>query len=85
MGEGSCPAAVTQGMYLHRDLVLPFAQLQGARTAWPSKVPMMAAGAPGQFALASHDQTTPPALVEGLPGGELETEFEHGGWPPPAY
>lgn len=79
MGEGSCPAAVTQGMHFHPDSVLPFAQLQGARTAWHTKVPMVAAAAPCQFTLASNDQTAPVALVENLPGGECETEFEHGG------
>ena len=39
---------------------------------------MMAADAPGQFALASNDETAPAALLEDLPGGELEIEFEHG-------
>jgi|GEM_PF-2719118 len=38
----------------------------------------MAAGAPGKFALASNDEAAPAALVEDLPGGELEIEFEHG-------
>ncbi len=75
--ERSCPAAVAQRMDLHPDSVLPFAQLQGARAAWPAKVPMMAPGAPGQFALASNDETAPAALLEDLPGGELEIEFEH--------
>ena len=39
---------------------------------------MMAAGAPGQFALASNDETAPAALLEDLPGGESEIEFKHG-------
>jgi hypothetical protein len=39
---------------------------------------MMAAGAAGQFALASNDETAPVARIEDLPGGELEIEFEHG-------
>jgi hypothetical protein len=38
---------------------------------------MMAAGTPGQFALASNDETAPAALLEDLPGGEFESEFEH--------
>jgi len=79
MGEGSCPAAVAQGMYFHPGPVVPFAQLQRARTAWHTKVPMVAAGAPGQLSLASNDETAPAALLEDLPGGELEIEFEHGG------
>ena len=41
-------------------------------------MPMMAAGAPGQFPLAANDETAPAALREDLPGGELEIEFEHG-------
>jgi hypothetical protein len=40
---------------------------------------MMAAGAAGQFALASNDETAPAALVEDLHGGELEIELEHSG------
>jgi hypothetical protein len=39
---------------------------------------MMAARAAGEFALASNDDSAPVALIEGLPGGELEIEFEHG-------
>ena len=65
-------------MHFHPDSVLPFVQLQRARTAWYPKVPMMAADATGQFALASNDETAPAALLEDLPGGELEIEFEHG-------
>jgi hypothetical protein len=42
-------------------------------------VPMMAPGARGQFALASHDETAPTRFVEDLLGGELEVELEHGG------
>jgi hypothetical protein len=38
---------------------------------------MMAACAAGQFALASNDDSPPVALIYGLPGGELEIEFEH--------
>jgi hypothetical protein len=38
---------------------------------------MVTASAPGQLALASNDKTSPPALLEGLPGGEREIEFEH--------
>ena len=78
MRERTCPAAVTQGMHFHPDSVLPFVQLQCSRTAWYPKVPMMAADATGQFALASNDETALAALLEDLPGGELETEFEHG-------
>jgi hypothetical protein len=39
---------------------------------------MMAAGAPGQFTLASNHEAAPAALLEDLLGGELEIEFEHG-------
>jgi hypothetical protein len=39
---------------------------------------MMAGDATGQFALASNDETAPAALLEDLPGGELEIQFEHG-------
>ena len=78
MREGNCPVAVAQRMHFHPDSVLPFVQLECARTARHPKVPMMAAGAPGQFALASNDETAPAALLEDLPGGELEIEFEHG-------
>jgi hypothetical protein len=77
--EGGCPAAVTQRMNFHPDTALPFAQLQCARAARHPKVPMMAASTPGQFALASNDQTTPAALVEDLFGCELEMELEHRG------
>ena len=65
-------------MHFHPDSVLPFVQLQRARAAWYPKVPVMAADAPGQFALASNDETAQAALLEDLPGGELEIEFEHG-------
>jgi hypothetical protein len=77
MRERSCPATVAKPMHLHPDAVLPFVQLKCARTARDPKVPMMAAGAAGQFALASNDDSAPVTLVEGLPGGELEIEFEH--------
>ena len=79
MREGICPAAITQRMHFHPDSVLPCVQFQCARTAWSPKVPMMAPGAPSQFALASNDETAPPTLVEDLLGGELEVELEHGG------
>jgi hypothetical protein len=39
---------------------------------------MMTAGATGQLALASDDETPPAALFEDLPGGEVEIELEHG-------
>jgi hypothetical protein len=39
---------------------------------------MMTAGATGQLALASDDETSPAALFEDLPGGEVESELEHG-------
>ena len=77
MRQSSCPAAVAQWMHVHPDSVLPFVQLKSAWTARDPKVPMMAAGAAGQFALASNDDSAPLALIEGLPGGELEIEFEH--------
>lgn len=77
MREGTCPAAVTQGVNLHPDSVLQFAQLQRARAAWHPKVPMVAAGATGQLALASNDQTAPAALIEDLLRGELDIEFNH--------
>jgi hypothetical protein len=75
--ERTCPTAITQGMHFHPDPVLPFVQLQRARTAWYPKVPMMATGAPGQFALAAHDEPAPATFFEDLPSGELEVEFEH--------
>jgi hypothetical protein len=78
MREGSCPAAVTQRMDFHPDSVLPFAQLQRARTARDPKVPMMAAATPSQLALASNHETTLQALGENLPGGEVEVELQHG-------
>lgn len=65
-------------MHFHPDSVLPFAQLQRARPARHTKVPVAAAGAPGQFALTSNDETALAALLEDLPGGELEIQFEHG-------
>ena len=77
MRKGSCPAAVTQRMHLHPDAVLPFVQLQCARTTWHPKVPVMAACTPSQFALAAHDETAPAAFLKDLPGSELEIEFEH--------
>jgi hypothetical protein len=79
MREGSCPAAVTQWMDLHPDSVLPFVQLQSARTAWHPKVPMMAAGSPRQLAFASNDQSAPAARLEDLTGGEFEGEFKQCG------
>ena len=66
-------------MHFHPDSVLPFVQLQCARTAGHPKMPMTAAGAPGQFPLASNDETAPATLLEDLPGCELEIEFEHAG------
>jgi hypothetical protein len=40
---------------------------------------MVAADPPGQFSLASNDQTAAATLVEDLRGAQLEIEFEHGG------
>lgn len=65
-------------MHFHPDAAPKFVQLQCAGAAWDPKVPVMAAGAPGQFALALDDETAAATLVERLPGGELEIEFEHG-------
>ena len=79
MRQRSCPAAVTQRVHLYPGLVLPLANLERPRTVGHPKVPMMAPGAPGELSLASNDQATPAALVEGLAGGELELELEHGG------
>jgi hypothetical protein len=76
--DGSCPTAVAQRMHLDPDPVLPFVQLQCARTAWNPKMPMMAAGAPGQFTLASNHEPASAALLEDLLGGEPKIEFEHG-------
>ena len=78
MRDSRRPAAVTQRMHLYQDSIPPFVQLQRARPAWRSKVPMMAAGASGQLTLASNHDAPPPALLEGLLGGEIEIEFEHG-------
>ena len=78
MRERTCPAAVTQRMHFHPDPVLPFVHLQSARTAWHPKVPMMAADAPGQLALASNDDAAPAALIEDLSGAQVELECEHG-------
>lgn len=66
-------------MDFHPDSVLPFIQLQGARTAWHPKVPMVAAGSPGQLALASNDQSAPSAILEDLAGGEFEGELKQCG------
>ncbi len=65
-------------MHFHPDSVLPFVQLQRARTAWNPKMPMMAAAVPGQFTLASNREAATAALLQDLRGGELEIEFEHG-------
>ena len=79
MRQGSGPPAVPQGMHFHPDLVLPLAQFQRARAPWHVKVPMVAAAAPRQLTLASNEEASAPALVEGLPGGQSELELEHGG------
>jgi hypothetical protein len=79
MREGGRPAAVAERMNFHPDSVLPFAQLERARTARHPKVPMTATGASGQLPLASNDKTAPAALVEDLARGEPEPKFEHGG------
>jgi hypothetical protein len=78
MCDASCPTTVAQRMDFHPDPVLPLVQLQGARTAWNPKMPMMAAGASCKFTLAPNDEAALPALVENLRGGELDIEFEHG-------
>ncbi len=65
-------------MHFHPDTALPFVQLESAPTARYPKMPMMAAGAPGEFSLASNDDTAPAAFVEDVFGGEREIEFEHG-------
>jgi hypothetical protein len=39
---------------------------------------MMASRASGELALALDNQAAPRAFLEGLSGGELQIEFEHG-------
>lgn len=65
-------------MHFHPDSVLPLVQLQRAPAARHPKVPMMAAGPPSQLALAPNDETSPAALLEDLPSGEVEIQFQHG-------
>ena len=77
MCEGSCPAAVAQRMHFHPDSVLPFVQLECARPAGDSKMPMMAAVASGQFTLAPNHEAATAALLQNLRGGEPEIKFEH--------
>jgi hypothetical protein len=57
---------------------LRFVQLERARAARHPQVPMMAPGTSRQLALAPDDETASAALVEGLPRGEVELQFEHG-------
>jgi hypothetical protein len=40
---------------------------------------MVAAGSPGQLALASNDQSAPSAILEDLAGGEFEGELKQCG------
>jgi len=76
-GPPPCLIAALLALALQPAASAPDGSLAGGRTARHPKVPMMAAGAPGQFAFASNDETAPAALLEDLPGCELETEFEH--------
>jgi hypothetical protein len=39
---------------------------------------MMAAGPPSQLALAPNDNASPAALLEDLPSGAVEIQFQHG-------
>jgi hypothetical protein len=41
------------------------------------KVPVTAPGEPSELALAPNDKTPSSALIERLPGGEFELQFEH--------
>ena len=40
---------------------------------------MVAAGTPSQLALAPNDETSPAALLDDLPSGEVEIQFQHSG------
>jgi hypothetical protein len=64
-------------MHVHPHSTLPFVQLESPTATGDPKVPMVAACASGEFALAPDDEASPPALVKRLLGGQIQIEFEH--------
>jgi len=58
-------------MDLDPDPVLPFVQLERSPSTRDTKMPVTATGTPGRLALAPEDETSSPALVKRLLGGEV--------------
>jgi hypothetical protein len=77
MCDGGCPTAVPQRMHLHPDPVLPFIQLQSARSTWDPKIPVTATRAPSPLALAPHQKATATELLQDLISGDLQIKFQH--------
>src|SRR5579862_1947477 len=71
------PAAVPARMHVHPHPALPFVELERSGPTGDPEMPMPAAGAPGQLAFASDDETSLSAFIEGLPRCQLEIEDQH--------
>ena len=78
MREGLRPATVAERMNLDPDSVPRLVQLQRAGTVGEPEMPMPAAWAPREFALALNDQSSLTTFFEDFPCRQLEIEFEHG-------
>lgn len=74
----TCPAAVTQRMYLHPDSVLPLTEFYGAATAGHPEMPVVTPRPARKRAFAPDHESLAAAFVESLASGQLEIEFKHG-------
>jgi hypothetical protein len=58
-------------MDLDPDSVLPLIELERPASTRQTKMPMTTAGTPGELPLAADDETSLPALVKRLLGGDV--------------
>ena len=71
------PAAVASRMDLYRDLAATLVQLQGARSAGDTEMPVAASRAASETALASNHETASFALLEDLLSAEINRQLQH--------
>lgn len=77
MGERRRPPAVAARVHLHPDSAAPLAELERARAAGKAEVPVVAAGASRELALAADDEAALTALGQRLRRGDVQVELDH--------
>lgn len=72
-----CPAAFAPGVNIYPNPALPFVQLECAGATRNPQMPVLAASAACELALALNDQPATVTFGEGLFRGQVEIQFQH--------